>query len=42
MAVCHLVRRKSNFAFLGQKEYQPKTGKLELATETQQMNFSVV
>ena len=37
MAACHLVRRKSNFPFLGQKEYQGKTGKLEIVIGTQQM-----
>lgn len=29
MAACHLVRRKSNFPFLGQREYQAKIGKLK-------------
>lgn len=37
MAACHFVRRKSNFPFLGQREYQVKTGKLEFAMRIQQM-----
>lgn len=42
MAACHLVRRKNNFPFLGQREHQGKTGKLEFATKTQQMAIYVV
>ena len=43
MAACHLVRRKSNFPFPGQREYQGKTGKLEIVTGTQQMvTYSVL
>lgn len=42
MAACHLVRRKSNFPSLGQREYQAKTGKLEFTTRTQTKAIYVV
>lgn len=42
MAACHLIRRKSNFPFLGQREYQAKTGESEFATRTQPAAIYVV
>lgn len=42
MAACHLVRRKSNYPFLGQREYQANMGKLEFATRAQPKAIYVV